>query len=161
MALHVQPISFNAAREWIACTHRHLRDPITGWLFGVEIVQDGVRVGVACAGRPKARMMQDGVTCEITRVAVTEGAPNACSFAYGALRRAALALGYLRVLTYTRHNEHGASLRASGWTLDGAAGGGEWARPSRARALAEDPAPKQRWVYYATPMAAAHYRRTA
>lgn len=52
MSLTVQPISLNAARSWITATHRHLRRPVTGWLFGVEILRDGRRIGVACAGRP-------------------------------------------------------------------------------------------------------------
>lgn len=161
MALSVRPISFNAAREWISSTHRHLREPLTGWLFGVEVLSGQTRVGVACVGRPSARMLQDGVTCEITRVAVIDGARNACSFAYGALRRAALALGYQRIYTYTRYDEHGASLRASGWTHEGAAGGGEWTRPSRHRDVTEDPVPKQRWVYYASVEAEQRYRENA
>jgi hypothetical protein len=161
MSLTVRPISFNAAREWIARTHRHLREPVTGWLFGVEILMSDKRVGVACVGRPKARMLQDGLTCEVTRVAVVEGARNACSFAYGALRKAAIALGYQRVLTYTRHDEHGVSLRASGWTCDGEAGGGEWTRPSRTREATEDPVIKRRWVYYASDAARLNYIKDA
>ena len=157
VGLTVRPIAFSAAREWISSTHRHLREPLTGWLFGVEILMDESRVGVACVGRPKARMLQDGVTCEVTRVAVVEGSRNACSFAYGALRKAAIALGYQRVFTYTRHDEQGASLRASGWICDGAAGGGEWTRPSRAREATEDPVPKVRWVYYASDAAHIKY----
>jgi hypothetical protein len=38
---------------------------------------------------------------------------------YGALTRAAWALGYDRLITYTLPDEGGASLRASGWTEDG------------------------------------------
>ena len=145
----VRPISLNAARAWIAATHRHLRRPITGWLFGVEVLDDaGTRIGVACAGRPTARHLQDGTTCEITRVAVVEGHANACSFAYGALRRAARALGYTRVVTYTlADQESGASLRAAGFTDDGIAGGGEASRPSRPRHPVEQPGPKRRWVW--------------
>ncbi len=144
----VRPISRNAASAWIRDHHRHLKRPPTGWLFGVEILDasDGVTCGVACAGRPAARQLQDGVTCEITRVA-TCGAPNACSFAYGALRRAAAALGYTRVVTYTRADEPGTSLRAAGFRDDGPAGGGEADRPSRRRGPVEDPSPKRRWVW--------------
>ena len=143
----VRPISLNAAREWISECHRHLRRPVTGWLFGVEILDDtGKRVGVACCARPAARMLQDGVTCEITRVA-TDGTPNACSFAYGALRRAAAALGYTRIVTYTRADEPGISPRAAGFVCEGPAGGGESSRPSRPRRESEDPSPKVRWVW--------------
>ena len=147
----IRPISLNAAREWIATCHRHLRRPVTGWLFGVEVLDDyGTRIGVAMAGRPAARMLQDGITCEITRVAILEGHKNACSFAYGALRRAAIALGYRRVVTYTRADEPGTSLRAAGFRSEGQAGGGEADRPSRRRKPVEDPTPKIRWVWSAS-----------
>ena len=145
--LDVRPVSLNSARQWIAEQHRHLRRPVTGWLFGVEILRDGKRIGVACAARPSARMLQDGVTCEITRVAVLEGERNACSFAYGALRRAAKALGYRRVFTYTLESEPGSSLRAAGFVDDGPAGGGEADRPSRRRQPVEQPGMKRRWLW--------------
>lgn len=149
--LAVRPISLNAAREWIASVHRHLKRPITGWLFGVEILRGEKRIGVACAGRPASRMLQDGVTCEITRVAVLEGEKNACSFAYGSLRRAAAALGYQRVITYTLDGEEpGTSLRAAGFVDEGQAGGGEANRPSRKRAPVENAAIKRRWSWRST-----------
>ena len=44
----------------------------------------------------------------------------------GAACRAAQALGYKRIVTYTRQSENGASLRASNWTCDGQAGGTHW-----------------------------------
>ena len=148
--LEVRQISLNAARSWIKEQHRHLRRPVTGWLFGVEIQRDGKRIGVACAGRPAARMLQDGVTIEVTRVAVLEGEQNACSFAYGALRRAALALGYRRVVTYTMLDEPGVSLRAAGFTDEGEAGGGQADRPSRRRKPVEQSGPKRRWTWSAS-----------
>lgn len=145
--MKIRPIARNAATAWIAEHHRHLRRPVTGWLFGVEILNDdGARVGVAIAGRPAARHLQDGLTIEITRVC-TDGHPNACSFAYGALRRAAAALGYQRVVTYTRADELGTSPKAAGFRDDGPAGGGEASRPSRPRASSEDPSLKHRWVW--------------
>ena len=45
---------------------------------------------------------------------------------YGAAWRAAKALGYKRIFTYTRESESGASLRASNWICDGSAGGTHW-----------------------------------
>jgi hypothetical protein len=36
---------------------------------------------------------------------------------YGALARAAFALGYTRVITYTQADESGSSLRAAGWRV--------------------------------------------
>ncbi len=145
--LQIRPITRNAARSWISEQHRHLRRPIAGWLFGVEVLRDGRRIGVAAAGRPTARHLQDGVTVEITRVAVLEGERNACSFAYGALRRAAVALGYRRVVTYTLEEEPGVLLLAAGFSCCGPAGGGEFSRPSRERRPVEQPGRKTRWEW--------------
>ena len=93
-------------------------------------------------------MLQNGVTAEITRIA--SDAPisaNACSRIYGALRRAGLSLGYVRFVTYTMEHETGASLKAAGFYDDGPAGGGEYDRPSRARAAVEQPGRKRRWIW--------------
>jgi hypothetical protein len=73
-----------------------------------------------------ARKSDDGRTAEVYRIA-TDGVANGCSMLYGALIRAAWALGYDKVLTYTLESESGTSLKASGWTYDGEAGGGDWA----------------------------------
>lgn len=148
--MKVRPITRNEAAVWLRDVHRHLKRPVTGWLFGVEILSDtGERIGVAMAARPAARMLQDGTTCEVTRVAVLDGHPNACSFAYGALRRAAAALGYDRIVTYTRTDEPGITPRAAGFVCEGEAGGGEADRPSRRRQASEDPSRKVRWAWYA------------
>jgi hypothetical protein len=71
-------------------------------------------VAVGIAGRPVARHLDDGQTVEVTRVA-SSGYDNATSFLYAALRRAAFALGYSRIITYTQAGETGASLRAAGY----------------------------------------------
>ena len=42
---------------------------------------------------------------------------NANSLLYGAAWRAAKALGYTRLITYTQEGESGASLRGAGWTV--------------------------------------------
>ena len=91
-------------------------------------------VGVAVVGRPVARLLQDSLTLEITRVA-TDGTPNACSLLYAAAWQAAKALGYRRLVTYTQAGESGASLRAAGWrTVAARPPSPGWSRPSRPRA---------------------------
>jgi hypothetical protein len=71
---------------------------------------------------------------------------GAASMLYAAAWRACKAIGYRRLVTYTLPEEGGASLRASGWALVGAAGGGEWGRPSRPREAARHPTQeKLRW----------------
>jgi hypothetical protein len=72
-------------------------------------------VGVAIVGRPVARHFDDGLTLEVTRVAVAGQAPNACSAPYAAAWRTAKEWGYRRIITYTQEGESGASLRAAGW----------------------------------------------
>ncbi|MEV5935266.1 XF1762 family protein [Streptomyces sp. NPDC052079] len=69
---------------------------------------------MAIVGRPVARHLDDGATLEVTRTA-TDGARNANSLLHGAAWRAAKALGYWRLVTYTQDGESGASLRGAGW----------------------------------------------
>jgi hypothetical protein len=59
--------------------------------------------------------------------------------------RCAAALGYSEAWTYTLPEESGISLRAAGFEEMGISRGGEHDRPSRRRALAEQPGPKRRW----------------
>ena len=110
--LDLQPITLREANAFVAQHHRH-HPPARGCVCAVA-VNDGTAVrGVAIVGRPKARMLQDGFTAEVVRVA-TDGAHNACSMLYGACWRACRALGYRRLVTYTLPEEGGGSLRAAG-----------------------------------------------
>lgn len=143
MRLHLQPITYAEAAAFIKEHHRHHLPP-QGWKFGVA-VSDGERVrGVVTVGRPVARHLDDGLTLEVTRCC-TDGTKNAASMLYGAARRAAKALGYRRVITYTLASEPGISLRAAGWEETGKVRGRSWSAPSRPR---EDKHPledKVRW----------------
>ena len=115
MALHLVPVSLRVAKECVERWRRHNALPV-GSLFQVGAALDGELVAVGIAGRPVARHYDDGQTVEVTRVA-SSGVDNATSFLYAALRRAAFALGYTRVITYTQANESGASLRAAGYRV--------------------------------------------
>jgi len=141
-----RPITQKDARAFVLAHHRKLRPP-AGDVIRVALVDaDGIIRAVAMAGRPVARGYDDGLTLEVTRVA-SDGHANACSQAYGALRRAAVALGYVRLVTYSLPDEGGASLRAAGWRLDGEVKGREWSCESRPRGPAELPLDKWRWVW--------------
>lgn len=111
--------------------HRHL-PRVIGGRFGVAVFVDGLLVGVGVASDPKAPRSRDGFTLEITRVA-TDGHPNACSRLYGALCRASAAIGVRRVVTFTRLDEPGISLRAAGFVDEGLTREQSWDRPSRGR----------------------------
>jgi hypothetical protein len=123
--MKVVPITLREAQAFIAEHHRHNKPP-RGWKFGIglvdhsrmfmngPVIQQGVMVGVATAGRPVARHYDDGVTLEVNRTC-TDGTANANSMLYGAVWRAAKAMGYVRCITYTQADETGVSLRAAGW----------------------------------------------
>lgn len=95
--------------------HRHNR-PVVGSILQMGVSDGQQCVGVGIAGRPVSRSLDDGETLEVLRVCVLEGAPKgACSFLYASLWRAARALGYRKMVTYTLAKESGASLRGAGW----------------------------------------------
>ncbi len=139
----IVPITLREAQAFVAAHHRHHRPP-RGCICCVAVADGDTVRGVAVVGRPVARMLQDGWTAEVVRVA-TDGAKNACSMLYGAAWRAARALGYRRLVTYTLPEEGGASLRGAGWRLIGEAGGGTWSRQARPRVDLHPTQAKLRW----------------
>ena len=114
-ALYLTPVSQKQAKAFCAMWHRH-NVPPRGMKFAVSVASDGVLRAVAIAGRPVARHYDNGQTLEVTRV-TSDGCPDACSMLYGACWRAAKALGYTRLITYTQADEPGTSLRAAGWRV--------------------------------------------
>lgn len=133
--LQLQPITLKEARRYVDTHHRHHHAP-QGGLFAIA-VNDGhktapIVVGVIIVGRPVARLLDDGATAEVTRCC-TDGTKNAPSMLYAAAWRAARAMGYHRLITYTLQSEPGTSLVAAGWKLIGKAGGGTWNRKERPR----------------------------
>ena len=131
--MRLVPITLADARRFIAQHHRH-NDPPVGHKVSVGLEdEDGKLIGVGILSRPTARMSDDGRTAEVIRVAVIEGNRNANSMLYGALTRAAWALGYDRLITYTLPEESGSSLKASGWTRDGVIDKPAWQHTSGPR----------------------------
>lgn len=140
------PIGLREANAFVDKVHRH-HGPTRGHKFSVAVGSaDGVLRGVAIAGRPVARGLDDGVTLEVLRVA-TDGTPHVCSMLYGAVRRAGAAMGYppRRIITYTLASETGGSLRAAGWVRDGETKGRSWDTPSRPRTDKHPTEDKVRW----------------
>ena len=117
MTLAIVPVNLAKARRFIAEHHRH-NIPPQGHKFSAGLMSDGVLVGVVVVGRPIARSLDDGATLEVTR-SCTDGTKNGNSMLYGAAARAAKALGYRRLITYTLAEEPGSSLLASGFKCDG------------------------------------------
>jgi hypothetical protein len=127
--LSIVPCSVQDAKTIIGRWHRHHKPPVGG-LFALGVVDEsGTLRGVAVVGRPVARMADDG---------------NACSALYGAAWKAARALGWRGMVTYTLPSEGGASLRGAGWRNAGDAGGGDGWLSRAGRALANVEV-KTRW----------------
>lgn len=146
MSLRIVPVLFRDACGFVAMHHRHHKPPVTH-IFSLGVAdEDNVLVGVAMVGRPVARHFDDGLTLEVNRTA-TDGTKNANSALYGAAWRAAKALGYYRLITYTQEGESGSSLRAAGWRVIAhrpARGG--WNTPSRPRqATGSEGIPRTLW----------------
>jgi hypothetical protein len=142
--LRAVPCSITKAKEIVDGWHRH-HGSSTSALFAAAVAdEDGLVRGVALIGRPVARLLDDGFTLEVTRVA-TDGTPNACSALYGIARRIGAALGYARMVTYTRADEPGASLRAAGMTDEGPIRARSWNMPGRPRTDKTEIIQRRRW----------------
>lgn len=150
--LVIVPVTLDEANAFVEQHHRH-RGPVVGAKFCVavantigsgdhEVIND--IVGVAIAGRPVARGLDDGWTLEVNRCC-TDGTRNACSALYAASWRSARAMGYRRLVTYTLDSEPGASLRAAGFRVVAEVAGRSWSCPSRPRVDTAPHQDKLRW----------------
>lgn len=144
MSLTITPVTLGEARALVDQIHRHHRAP-QGGLFAIGAAAGDEVVGVVIVGRPVARGNQDDYTCEVTRLAVKDDQPNACSILYAAAWRAARAMGYRRLITYTLTTEPGTSLRAVGFKCVGEVTGRSWHTPSRPRVDKHPTQDKLRW----------------
>jgi hypothetical protein len=117
-----------------------------GHLFALGAWKGDQLVGVVVVGRPVARVLQTGDRAEVTRLA-TDGTPNACSFLYQKAKRVAQAMGYRSLITYTRVDESGASLRAVGACCVAEVEARSWAKHSVSRPRGEAAAvvARRRW----------------
>jgi hypothetical protein len=145
LTLRIVPITQREAFAFLKRHHRH-HDPPRGTVFQIAAANDSSIVGVAIVERPKARLLQDDWTVEVSRLCVAPGLAH-CA-ASKLLRQAwqvASRLGYRRLVTYTLPEEGGSSLRGAGFTLIGEAGGGSWSREKRPRVDSHPTQAKLRW----------------
>lgn len=78
-------------------------------------------------GRPVAQQFDPTAVFEVTRLAIGPDAPQyAASRLLGAARRAALAMGFRRGISYTRADERGSCYIASGWWVTARVAGRAW-----------------------------------
>lgn len=142
--LRAVPITRDQANLYVERYHRHAgRLPVTRFQVAVAD-ESGLIRGVAIAGNPKARELDDGWELEVNRVC-TDGCRNACSFLYARCVRFGRAAGFTDAWTYTADRETGASLKASGWTIDGQTEARDWAKERGAGRTASG-GPRVRWV---------------
>lgn len=129
--LELQPITYREACEFVRRHHSHHKPP-QGHKFSIA-VNDGEKVvGVVMVGRPVSRYLDNGWTAEVMRCC-TDGTKHVASKLYAAAWRAARAMGYKRLITYTLKEERGTSLVAARYKVVGLAGGGSWNCKSRPR----------------------------
>ena len=144
MPLKIRPCTLKQANELVASIHRHHK-PCVGHRFSLACYDDDKLVGVVICGRPVARMCDAYGTLEILRCA-TDGTANVVSKLYGAVCRAADAMGFHTVQTYTLPEEGGASLKASGFQFLGEAGGGQWVHTHGPRRTDQPTGTKWKWA---------------
>lgn len=144
MSLQIVPVTQREAFAFVADKHRH-HSPPRGSKFQLAVADDEEIVGVAIVGRPVGRHFDDGWTLEVIRTC-TDETPHVNSMLYGAAWRAAKALGYRRLITYTQAGESGASLRGAGWKVvaERPARPG-WDAPSRPRVNRNDGIARTLW----------------
>ncbi|MEW1700110.1 XF1762 family protein [Streptomyces sp. NPDC093249] len=109
--LHHVPLRQRAAKEFVRQWHRTNRSP-PGAVFAAD--QRDIPRAVAIVECPVPRHLHSGEALDATRTA-TEGVRNASSSVYAACWRAAQALGYSCLVTYTQEGESGASSRGVWW----------------------------------------------
>lgn len=158
--LDIRPVSFAAMRAFVGRHHRHCAPPVT-WRFGAAIFNGWSQIGVVSVGNPVAPAYMHRGWVEVNRLCVRpDTAPqlvwNACSQLYGHAAREAERRGFNKIITYTRQDEHGTSLRASGWECEGQGGGRSWNTRLRRRNTAEAFVPKLRWSRLLKPRAPRH-----
>lgn len=143
--LKIIPITLRQANAFVTQYHRHHKAS-KGHKFSIGVSSGEKLVGVCICGRPVSRFLDNGETIEVNRLC-TDGTKNACSILYGAVYRAAIAMGYVKVITYILESESGTSLKAAGYKCEGKAGGLEWNGRSKPKDVKQYPhVMKTRWV---------------
>jgi hypothetical protein len=145
--LMVIPLELEEANRVVSAWHRH-HQPTVGHRFSLGVVDNlNIVHGAIIVGRPVARLAGDPRdVLEVTRL-VSDGTKNVCSMLYSAAARAGREMGYTLIQTYILADEEtGTSLKASGWTCEGIAGGGKWKHTDGKERRTDQPTGKKtRW----------------
>lgn len=158
-ALQVHQISRPCARRFIAQHHAHCQVPVA-WRFHAGISNGATLIGVAVVGNPVAPALNGRGILEVNRLCVRRDTAaalrwNAASMLYGWCAREAARLGWRKIITYTRADEPGTSLRAAGWEQECRVRGRGWHSARRARSNTNAWIGKTRWARNLAPSAQA------
>jgi hypothetical protein len=136
-------------RRFVARHHAHCGIP-TAWRFHAAVFNGATLMGVAIVGNPVARALMGRGIVEVNRLCIRRDTAdalrwNAASMLYGWCAREARRRGFAKIITYTRVDEPGTSLAASGWTHEAMIRGRGWHSALRARSNANGWIDKVRW----------------
>ena len=142
-------LSWAETREFIARHHAHCAPPRI-WRFDAAIHNGNTLLGVAVVGNPVAPGLMGKGVVELNRLCLRRDLPdalrwNAASMLYGWAAREARRRGWRKIVTYTRADEPGTSLRAAGWKMEARVRGRGWHRRGRARSNTNAWIDKVRW----------------
>ena len=147
--LLVEPVTFATMRAFVGKHHAHCAPPVC-WRYGAAIYNGRTLVGVVSVGNPVAPALMARGWVEVNRLCVRRDlarqlAWNACSQLYGHAAREAAARGFRKIITYTRLDEVGTSLTASGWTQEAVVRGRSRSSARRPRSNVNSWIDKVRW----------------
>ncbi len=147
--LETRPIERERARAFIADHHAHCDPPVT-WRFHQGIFNGRTLLGVAIVGNPVAPALMGRGIVEVNRLCIRRDTAdalrwNAASMLYSWCAREAARLGWQKIITYTRIEEAGTSLRAAGWIAETRVRGRGWHSARRARSNTNSWIDKIRW----------------
>jgi hypothetical protein len=142
--LKLRAISLSEAQAFVARHHSHSPAP-QGWKFGCAIEDRLGLLGVVMVGRPVARHLDDGQTLEVIRLCTLAHAQHVASRLLAAACRAAKALGYRRMVTYTPRDEEGTCCKAAGFVPAAQVKGRRWSCRSRPRRDPHEISDRIRW----------------
>lgn len=148
--LEIGEVDRASAKRFIARHHAHCRVPVT-WRFHAGIYNGRTLLGVAVVGNPVAPALNGRGIVEVNRLCVRRDTAaalrwNAASMLYGWCAREAARQGWHKIISYTRADEPGTSLRAAGWKHECRVRGRGWHSSRRARSNTNSWIDKIRWA---------------
>jgi len=148
--LEVRPVSFRDACAFVRAHHVHAGPPTT-WRFGCSLFNGWTMLGVVMVGSPVARAFMHRGMVEVTRLCIRRDVEpmlraDACSKLYSWSAAEAQNRGFSEIISYTRGDEDGASLRAANWMRVADVPGRGWHSARRPRSNANNAfVAKVRW----------------